>query len=329
MSDFNNIPIRDFNGVEQDVGGKIIDSVFHASSLPVNGIVAESAPFTISSTPTDIPLIGVENFMLVDLGTNDTTVQIFVELQYRTAGDWIPGIILPSSDQESLPNVLGYTGSGVRIRLTDVGARVFYVPCLGAVALRIRMTSSTLADVIVKHLVGVPPYTATFAHTEKIKAPSSYTFPTLTTSYSNGQVMGGTQRMVADRQTSRLYQAGAPRILGVSYSDNGRGLADCDVIVCQAGDNTLLANTDAFELDSPYACLGWYEVRASPAAGQFPLRDFGGGIKGFTIQELNLQAEYYQLDTSTLYAAEVVIVNRGGAITPTAGSTILRVMTEM
>jgi len=327
MSDFNNIPIRDFNGVEQDVGGKIIDSVFHASSLPVNGIIAETADFTISSTPTDIALIGVENFMLIDLGTNDTTNIIYFEIQYRTAGDWILVEPMPVAPFSVLPQINGNAAAGINLRwVADTGSRVAYLPCLGAVAMRIRMSSGTLAGVRVKHLVGVPPYVQAITKTQR-SVMGCYLFPTFTTSYASGDVVGGTLSLESQQLTSAIERFSAPRILNFAFSDNGRGIGDHDVVICQTDENTPLADSDAFALDSGYSVLGWYEFRAAPTGDQLPLRDFGAGIKGSFVPEMSLQAEYTNEDAGSLYLADVFIVSRA-AITPTAGSSIARLMVE-
>lgn len=327
MSDFNNIPIRDFNGVEQDVGGKIIDAVFHASSLPVNGIIAESADFTISTVATDIALIGVENFMLLDLGTNDTTNQIFVELQYRTAGDWILVTPMPVAPLSVMPQINGNAGTGIQLRWTaDTGSRVAYVPCLGAVAMRIRMTSGTLAGVRVKHLVGVPPYVQAITKTQR-SVMGCYLFPTFSTSYASADVIGGTLSLESSLNTDAIERVSAPRILNFAFSDNGRGIGDHDIVICQTDENSPLADSAPFALDSGYSVLGWYEIRSAPTGNQLPLRDFGGGIKGSVIPEMNLQAEYTNENLGTLYLADVFIVSRA-AITPTAGSSIARLMVE-
>lgn len=325
---FDSIGIRDFDGVEQQVGGKIIDTVFQPSALPVNGIIAETADFTISTTPTDITLLGAENFMLLDLGTNDTTNSIIVELQYRTAGDWVAVNVMPVAPFSVMPQNNGNPGTSTTLRFaTDNYSRVAYIPCLGAVAMRIRMSFGTLAGVRVKHLVGVPPYVQALTKSQR-SVMGCYLFPTFLASYADNTVIGGTLSLESQLTTAMIDRWSAPRILNFAFSDNGRGIGDHDVIICQTDENSPLANGDAFALDSGYSLLGWYEFRAAPTGDQLPLRDFGGGISGSFISGLDLQAEYVNEDLGSIYMADVFIVNRGGAITPTAGSSIARLMVE-
>lgn len=329
MSDFNHIGIGDFAGAEQDVGGLVIDSVFHATALPINGIVAETGDFTLTSTPTVITLVGVENLMLIDLGTNDTNDTITVELQFRTGGDWIPANVLPASQFDLLPRLNGNIGRGISIRnfFDEPSSRVSYVPCLGAVAMRLSLGFDTLAGVRVKHLIGTPPYTqSVVAHQTTLM--SCYGYPAFTAAYAADECMAGTQALEASFNTSTIYNLTAPKVQSLAFSDQGAGVGDLDVIIAQAGDNSPLADGAPFDLDSPYAVLGWYEVRATPTGNQIPLRDFGSGGMGCLLQNLNLQAAYTNNDAGSIYMVDIFLINRAGAITPTPGGGLIQVMVE-
>lgn len=349
MSDFNSIGIPDFDAVERQVGGINFDSVFHASSVPVNLVIDTHVIDILSSGTTDIVLNGAANLLVVDLnllGNAYLDAQVFFFVLYAgspaDAINWRgvePIKVAALSQVPSLTAPKNATQYRITFGTADGrpnGTLVF--PIAGAIGFRVGLFSASAVaanDVTLREIAGVPPVIQTVT---RVLSPISVSEMDLTSgggSYAELDVIGGGFRMTVDNDDPFSEVC---RITSLRLVDSGGvGWDDCDLYVAApVSDSSLLIADNAPFTINQVEVHRVFECRATPTAGQYESVLFPGATgRSVIISDLNIIIPYGRPSDdpndypSSIFRATFYVVNRSGTITLTAGGFEIQATVEL
>jgi len=334
MSNFDAITIRDANGDPQDVGGRDDGDVFHPTSWPVSGRIEEATGVTLTATNLDIALDGTENYVLVDLGTGNPSLSgggVLLSLQYSTGGQFYPAEPIPQSPAAQRT---GFHRQGTEATFSGVyeyryggpngnkaGHRILLIPTRGAVTFRIRATGGTLAGCAWARLAMQPTIVEALTKNQ-VAVMSSFpvSFPYTGTPYTAGDVIGGRVRATAKLDAPAAWQ-GAVILESATIEDYDGELGDCDLVIGGYGDFEEGTDNAPISLGYGGGILAWLEFRATPTAGQYPLRVVGTDHVAGAANGLGALVPYlFWLSGDDVGLVDAVLIDRSGMSAAGTGS---------
>lgn len=333
---FDNVPVRDFAGTEKDVATLLRSGVHHPTAIPVVGQIAEATGQTITTTANDIAIDPQASYAIIDFGTNDptSTSSAQISAQYTTGGDFYAVrceslVAEPPRRRYRASAGIGYTRwrmvSGATANLNE-GSRVLVVAVIGVKTLRLQTSVDGFTGVAVRQMAGPLPPALSVPITAYTGSYESFSYDGA--AYSTGQVIGGSIEMNVTGFFSPAWDTAVPVIRRIALADNDGTLTDFDVVVFDPAANEF-ADHDPFDSGYPEGALAWFEIRSSPSAGQFALRDFGAtGGKGVVLHGLDIQTDYMDRSGTDHSCCEVNIIDRTGVTFSGAGSGSIEVGIE-
>ena len=343
-TNFEYVPINDNTPTTAKVGGQTItqgaDNIFHQTAIPLSSVIEEATGVTLSTGDTDIALDGTENYVMLDMGTNDPTGTIIIQLQYSTGGDFYAAEFFPAVPSSGQINNLRYVGSQLAVNGQGVseqqigtnsldGSRILYVPTMGAKTCRVKTSASTLAGTAWRRLAMQPPMVRTYGGKSRSIGLAFNVLPHIQSgsAYTAGDVMGSSAQGLGEAVMtgpSPGFAGASPVITSLRGADYGGVLSDCDLIIFPHLLVSDVADDAALDIDYPEGVIAWYEIRGTPTGNQIKLQNYGAtGGTGFSIPETRIEMGYLDPDAggaaSQTPIFDFFLVDRA-SITGTAGT---------